>query len=100
MVEMNLLCTKSKSSIGERLLHFVHSLLWDNRNQFFHCLSYLYSISDSSRLIHDKLHYPYEFAIHHYAAPIKVRHAQSSCFVVCTDLTYILNFPVRRQAIY
>ncbi|KAL7508418.1 hypothetical protein ACHAXN_005483 [Cyclotella atomus] len=27
--------------------------------------------SDSSRLLQDKLHYPYEFAVHHYAAPIK-----------------------------
>jgi myosin-5 len=28
--------------------------------------------SDSTRLLQDKLHYPYEFAIRHYAAPIKV----------------------------
>eukprot|EP00804_Cyclotella_cryptica_P008849 CCRYP_013082-RA/>CCRYP_013082-RA protein AED:0.07 eAED:0.07 QI:484/1/1/1/0.91/0.92/13/136/1750 len=27
--------------------------------------------SDSSRLLQDKLHFPYEFAIRHYAAPIK-----------------------------
>lgn len=48
--------------------------------------------SDSRCMVNDKLHYPYEFAIRHYAAPIKV----SSIMLMAKNLCLMhdpLNMP-------
>jgi hypothetical protein len=55
--------------------------------------------SDSSRLLQDKLHYPYEFAVHHYAAPIKVRDLHCLAFlfsITSTILTVVYHFSTMR----